>query len=101
MATYAKPGNITVMDPTAVAIEAEANMAPRLSSLDGKVLGLLDNSKHNASALLKMVGDLFSDQFELKDIKFASKLDASRPVPKETVQKLAAESDFAVVAIGD
>ena len=101
MVAEPKTGNITVMDPTAGALYAEAEMAPRPTSLDGKVLGLLDNSKNNAAELLQLVGDMLNSQFELKDVKFAHKPDASRPVPVETVQDLARESDFAIVAIGD
>lgn len=101
MATETRNGGITVMDPRAGALDATAEMAPRPGKLDGKVLGLLSNSKLNATELLQMVGDLLGEQFELKEIKAASKPDASRPAPEDTVAELAKESDFAVVAIGD
>ena len=101
MTTETKNGGITVMDPRAQSLHAEAEMAPRPVKLEGKVLGLLSNSKHNATELLEMVGDLLGEQFELKNVKASSKADASRPAPVNTVAELAKESDFAVVAIGD
>ena len=101
MTTETKDGGITVMDPRAQSLHAEAEMAPRPGKLEGKVLGLLSNSKHNATELLEMVGDLLGEQFELKNVKASSKADASRPAPVDTVAELAKESDFAVVAIGD
>ena len=101
MAVETKQRTITVMDPRASALEAHTTMAPRLPSLDGKVLGLLDNSKANADNLLRLMADLLKERFELKDVKFARKPDASRPVPVETVEELAKHSDFAIVAVGD
>lgn len=101
MTTEMRNGGITVMDPRAGALDANAEMAPRPGKLDGKVLGLLSNGKLNAAELLQMVGGMLGEQFELKDVKEASKPDASRPAPEDTVAELAKESDFAVVAIGD
>ena len=101
MTTETRNGGITVMDPRAGALDANAELAPRPGKLDGKVLGLLSNGKLNAAELLQMVGGMLGEQFELKYVKEANKPDASRPAPEDTVAELARESDFAVVAIGD
>ncbi len=101
MTTETRNGGITVMDPRAGALDANAELAPRPGKLDGKVLGLLSNGKLNAAELLQMVGEMLGEQFELKYVKEADKPDASRPAPEDTVAELARESDFAVVAIGD
>ncbi|MCH9035894.1 MAG: hypothetical protein IH860_01065 [Chloroflexi bacterium] len=101
MVVEPKANTITVMDPTAGAIDVEASMAPRNGTLDGKVIGLLDNSKANAGEILKLVADMLNEQFELKEVRSARKPDSSRPAPTETVRQLAEESDFAIVAIGD
>ncbi len=92
---------ITVLDPTAESLPTRTSVAERPGSLDGKVLGLLDNSKQNAGRLLEIVADMLKDQFEIRAVKFAAKPDASKPAPKEVVDKLASECDFAVVAVGD
>ena len=39
---------LEVLDPTQEAIPQHAVLAPRPDTLDGKVLGLLSNSKRNA-----------------------------------------------------
>ncbi|MFQ5875895.1 MAG: hypothetical protein ACE5JL_19140 [Dehalococcoidia bacterium] len=101
MVVEPKARTITVMDPRAEAIPEAAAMAPRPDSLHGKVLGLLHNSKANADVLVRMVGDLLKERFEIQDVKFSSKPDASRPAPVEVMEDLAGSCDFAVVAVGD
>ena len=101
MVVEPKSRTITVMDPRAEAVHVDASRAPRPDSLHGKVIGLLDNSKANADNLLRLVADLLKERFEIKDVIFAAKPDSSRPAPVETVESLARESDFAIVAVGD
>ncbi len=101
MVVEPKSRAITVMDPRAEAVEVKASMAPRPDSLDGKVVALLDNSKANADKLLRLVGDLVKERFEIRDVKLATKPDASRPAPAEIMDQLARDCDFAIVAVGD
>ncbi len=42
--------------------------APRLDTLNGKVVGLYNNNKLNAAKLLEMVGDILSERYDLKGI---------------------------------
>ncbi|MFQ5933196.1 MAG: hypothetical protein ACE5KI_00965 [Dehalococcoidia bacterium] len=101
MVVETKAPTITVMDPRADSLPVEAVLAKRPDSLHGKVMGLLDNSKANANALVKLVGDLLKERYEIKDVRVTSKPDASRPASAEIMEDLAKEVDFAVVAVGD
>ncbi len=101
MVVETRAPSITVMDPRAEPVPTEASMAARPETLHGKVLGLLDNSKNNANELAKAIGDLLQERFEIKEIKVATKPDASRPAPAEIMEDLANGVDFAVVAVGD
>ena len=57
------------MDPTAESLPTKTSVAARPCSLDGKVLGLLDNSKQNAGRLLEIVADMLQDQFEIRAVE--------------------------------
>lgn len=101
MVIESKAPTITVMDPRADPVATEASMAVRPDTLHGKVMGLLDNSKNNANELVRKIGELLQEQFEIKEVKVASKPDSSRPAPTEIMEDLASGVDFAVVAVGD
>ena len=46
---------IEVLDPTAKAAASEAQIAPRVSDLNGKRIGFLDNRKANAGGMIVSV----------------------------------------------
>ena len=81
MVTEPAGSKIVVLNPVAAALPADVKLAPRPESLNGKVLGLLNNSKVNAEALLDQIADLLADRYEFANIVKRSKPTASRPCP--------------------
>lgn len=100
MVVASRPG-LVVLDPTSPPLPVDARLARRPETLDGKVLGLLDNHKRNAELLLDNVRELLAERYELGGVVKRSKPDVSRPCPDKTVDELAAECDVLVTAIGD
>jgi hypothetical protein len=48
---------LRILDPTVDPVVERARLAARLDSLDGKVIGLYNNSKLNAERLLELVAE--------------------------------------------
>ena len=92
---------LEVLDPTQAAIPQHAVLAPRPDTLDGKVLGLLSNSKRNATEMLQMVHDVLADRYEFARVVTMDKGNASKPCPKNIMQELAAQCDVVLTASGD
>ncbi|MEE9284925.1 MAG: hypothetical protein V3V35_04250 [Dehalococcoidia bacterium] len=101
MVIEATKTGLVVLDPTSAPLPVDARIAPRPDTLDGKVLGLLDNHKRNAVGLLDGVHELLSQRYELAGVVRASKPDVSRPCPQEIIDELAGSCDLVVTAIGD
>ena len=59
---------LRVLNPISEALVESGAGAPRLDSLDGKVVGLYSNNKLNATKLLDMVGGILDERFKLKGI---------------------------------
>lgn len=95
-----KPG-LMVLDPTAPPMPVDAKKAKRPDTLNGKVIGLLDNHKRNATPLLEELEKLLSERYEFARVVRASKNDVSRPCPEGTVEQLASQCDLVITAIGD
>ena len=57
-----------VLDPVQAPITEHFNKAPRLDSLEGKVIGLYANNKLRAVELLDMVGDELQSRVKLGGI---------------------------------
>ncbi len=88
---------INVLDPTAKVIGIEAKIAPRVSDLNGKVIGFLDNAKPNASVFLARVEELLSQRY-----KFAKVIRVRKSSnPTDLAEKLSAKFDAVVNGVGD
>jgi hypothetical protein len=93
--------SFSILDPTVGPDRADSPLAPRLSALDGKVLGLLANGKVNADRLLDLVREGLEARYRLRDVVAMAKPSASRVAPPEMLEALARRCDAVVTAIGD
>jgi hypothetical protein len=92
---------IRILDPTVPPAPAESSLAKRIGGLDGKVVGLLSNSKVNGDVLLSLVRDQLATRYRLGDVVLMTKSSASRVADDEILSMLAARCDVVVTAIGD
>ena len=90
-----------LVNPTTQAVVAPFDGAPRLPSLAGTRLGIIDDSKRNADVLLEELVDLLRTRYEISDVKWHRKPSASRPADPKAIQELARDCDSVVIAIGD
>ena len=91
----------TLVNPTTEPIIAPFDGAPRLPSLAGTRVGLIDDSKRNADVLLEELAEILHTRYEISGVKWHRKPSASRPADPEALKELVEECDAVVVAIGD
>ena len=88
-----------VLDPTSELNPAKRALLPRLDSLDGRTVGLLDISKAR--------GDIFLDRLEQElrergaDVKRYRKPTFTKPAPPDLRQEIAVHCDAVVEALAD
>ena len=90
-----------LVNPTTEAIIAPFDGAPRLPTLAGTRLGVIDDSKRNADVLLEELVDLLRTRYEISDVKWHRKPSASKPADPEVIRELAESCDSVIVAVGD
>ena len=91
---------LKVLDPR-VDPEGEAlRMAPPLATLDGTVVGLLDNAKIGTERFYDFLAGILKSQYGVREVIRRRKPDASRPVPKEMLAEMSG-ADAVISAIGD
>ena len=76
-------------------------LAQRPSSLDGQVLGLLDNDKHGGEAFLRHAAFMLGQRFALRNVVWARKDDPTRFAQPAVLSDLASKADVVIAAIGD
>lgn len=92
---------LVLISPVNEATVAESALAPRLSGLQGKRLGLLDNSKSKAGKILDTVATILNARYGFTDIVRHRKPSASKPAAPEAIDALVKTCDLVVVGVGD
>ena len=95
-------GGLWIVDPTFGVQPADAEAAPLSGgSADWTEVALFSNSKPNATELLRGVGERLQAHWDLPEIGFASKPNASKAADKDTIDWLAERFKMVLVAVGD
>jgi hypothetical protein len=89
------------LDPTGALDVEQFPLAPRLDTLQGKVLGIVDNGKTNGDKFLKMVAEELQELHGVAEYKMLRKPDLSQPAPHELIEELSTSAHFAITGIGD
>jgi hypothetical protein len=90
---------IRLYDPTAEPRTIAAQLAPRLASLAGKRVGILDNGKANAGTLMLAVTKILQERYGVTEVVKRDKPVAGPPKPE--VLEALSKCDFALVGSAD
>ena len=91
----------TVVDPSAEDVTERYAPAPRVASLRGARVALIDNSKHNADRFLDVIAALLVSDHGVAGIERYRKVSASVPTPPEILARLLEGADAAVHGVAD
>lgn len=102
--------SLSMVSPLATYLDeiTDSKLAPRPSTLDGKVIGLLPNWRPSAIHVLRSLGELLKERYRLKEIVMEQPV---RELPlrsgklldtmKERLDSLVQRVDVVITATGD
>ena len=93
-------GRWNLVLPVDIDVQDRARPAARLGSLQGRVVGLLNNSKGNADHLLERIAVHLSGEHGVRDFVRLTKPIFSRPAPEAQLEQLHL-CDAVITAIAD
>jgi hypothetical protein len=91
---------IIVLDPTDTSETQPNQLAPRLTSLKARRLGVLDNRKANADRLFDLVEAILRERHAVEVVVRYQKPDFSRPAPDSMLRDLR-ECEAVITGVGD
>ena len=90
-----------ILDPAGRTTVATGALAARPVSLEGAVIGLLDNSKPNARALLQSVARDLRERFKAREVRVWGKPGSSEGARPGVLDEIAAACTVALTASAD
>ena len=92
---------IELLSPAGVVPENAVPLAKRVPTLEGRVIGLLNNSKSGTRPFLDRVEELLQSEHGASRIIRYDKKAAALPVPDEMLEAAARECDVVINGIPD
>lgn len=92
---------IVFLNPTLGASRSTTMLAPRLETLDGKVIGTLWNNRPHGDFLLERCLDLLLERWNIKEVVRRKKTFISSRAPNEVIKELKEKCDAVIMAVGD
>ena len=84
---------ITIVHPAAEDLIEALDIAPRLATLSGARIGVIDNSIHKADLLLREVEELLQSRYGVKSFARYQKSNVSVGTPPEKLKEIVSETD--------
>jgi len=95
------PESLRVFDPRGDVRMQQRAIAPRLATLDGKRLAILDNTKWNGNKLLRKLRDRLQAGHRLANVNYYTKESFSKFAAPEILYPIRRNNDFVLTAIAD
>ena len=92
---------IELLDPTVTVATNPITYVDRPRSLEGKRIGLIENTKFNSDRLLAKIGDLLKTEYGAAEWRMFRKHNSSVPAHDEIVQEIRKTCDVVVAGVGD
>jgi hypothetical protein len=90
-----------ILDPTTEAATQTIAWVPRPTSLRGKRVALIENTKFNSDRLLARIGDVLKEEYGVAEWKMYRKHNAGVPAHQEIIEAIKTSADVVVAGIGD
>src|SRR5262245_4451099 len=92
-----------ILDPTggAAHVLEDVVLATPRAHLQGATIGLLENTKQNASLFLSELGTLLVDRYGVAGVVLRTKQAFALPVPDDLLEELATGCQAVVTGVGD
>jgi hypothetical protein len=91
---------ILVLNPTSQSESQPLHVARRLESLEGTLIGVLDNRKVNADRIFQYVERTLRDRYGVREVIWRRKQNFSAPASPATIAELSA-CDAIITGVGD
>lgn len=88
------------LDPRGSIKPEKRPLIPGLDSLEGKVIGIIDNGQSNSTAMFQELAQLIQEKFNPTEVIFRTKPTHMQGAPKTLMEELINRCDAVITGLG-
>lgn len=88
------------LDPRGSVNPEDRPLMPGLDTLEGKVIGIIDNGQSNSTAMFQELAQLIQEKFQPAEVVFRTKPTHMQGAPKKLMEELTNRCDAVITGLG-
>ena len=92
--------SLKFLDPRATVNPQERPSMAGLDSLEGKVIGIIDNGQANSTTMFQELANLVQERFKPKEVIFRTKPTHMQGAPKIIMEEIVNRCDAVITGLG-
>ena len=88
------------LDPRASVNAQSRPLVPGLDTLEGKVVGIIDNGQANSTTMFQELAKLLQQKYATKEVLFKTKPTHMQGAPKPIMEELLSRCDAVITGLG-
>jgi hypothetical protein len=91
---------VKFLDPRVAMDPKDRPVVPGLDTLDGKVIGIIDNGQANSTDMFKELAVLLGERCHTREVLFRTKPTHMQGAPKPIMEELLSRCDAVITGLG-
>jgi hypothetical protein len=91
---------IKFLDPRVTIHPKDRPLVPGLDTLEGKVVGVIDNGQANSTTMFQELAQLMQEKFHTKEVLFKTKPTHMQGAPKPIMDEILSRCDAVITGLG-
>jgi predicted GTPase len=91
---------LKMLDPRATVNPEDLPLMPGLDSLEGKVIGIIDNGQSNSTSMFQELAKLMQEKYQTAEVLFKTKPSHMQGAPKPIMEEFANRCDAVITGLG-
>ena len=91
---------LKMLDPRAAVNTKDRPLVPGLDTLEGKVVGIIDNGQANSTTMFQELAKLIEEKYRPAEVLFKTKPTHMQGAPKATMEEIVSRCDAVITGLG-
>jgi predicted GTPase len=91
---------LKMLDPRASVNTKDRPLVPGLDTLEGKVIGIIDNGQANSTTMFQELAKLIEEKYRAAEVLFKTKPTHMQGAPKATMEEFVSRCDAVITGLG-